>query len=53
MKFLTEVEQSLENQPEMEGSFGKASTEKLSGDIERHLRRILICTECFAAGRRL
>ena len=36
---LTEVEQSLENQPEMEGSFGKASTEKLSGDIERHLRR--------------
>ena len=36
---LTEVEQSLENQPEMEGSFGKAGTEKLSGDIERHLRR--------------
>ena len=36
---LTEVEQSLENQPEMEGSFGKAGTEKLSCDIERHLRR--------------
>ena len=36
---LTEVEQSLENQPEMEGSFGKAGTEKLSTDIERHLRR--------------
>ena len=36
---LTEVEQSLENQPEMEGSFGKAGTEKLSSDIERHLRR--------------
>ena len=36
---LTEVEQSLENQPEMEGSFGKAGTEKLSNDIERHLRR--------------
>jgi two-component system nitrogen regulation response regulator GlnG len=36
---LTEVEQSLENQPEMKGSFGKAGTEKLSSDIERHLRR--------------
>ena len=36
---LTEVEQSLENQPEMEGSFGAAGTEKLSSDIERHLRR--------------
>ena len=36
---LTEVEQALENQPEMEGSFGKAGTEKLSNDIERHLRR--------------
>ena len=36
---LTEVEQSLENQPDMEGSFGKAGTEKLSSDIERHLRR--------------
>ena len=36
---LTEVEQALENQPEMEGSFGKAGTEKLSYDIERHLRR--------------
>ena len=36
---LTEVEQSLENQPEMEASFGKAGTEKLSSDIERHLRR--------------
>ncbi len=36
---LTEVELALENQPEMEGSFGKAGTEKLSNDIERHLRR--------------
>jgi two-component system nitrogen regulation response regulator GlnG len=36
---LTEVEQSLENQPEMEGLFGKVGTEKLSNDIERHLRR--------------
>ena len=36
---LTEVEQSLENQPELEGSFGKAGTEKLSADIEKHLRR--------------
>ena len=36
---LTEVELSLENQPEMEGSIGKAGTEKLSSDIERHLRR--------------
>ena len=36
---LTEVELSLENQPEMEGSIGKAGTEKLSIDIERHLRR--------------
>ena len=36
---LTEVEQSLESQPEIEGSFGKAGTEKLSSDIERHLRR--------------
>ena len=36
---LTEVEQSLENQPEMESSFGAAGTEKLSSDIERHLRR--------------
>ena len=36
---LTEVEQSLENQPEMDGSFGKLGTEKMSGDIERHLRR--------------
>jgi len=36
---LTEVEQSLENQPEMGGSFGKTNTEKLSIDIERHLRR--------------
>ena len=36
---LTEVEQSLENQPEMESSFGKAGTEKLSSDVERHLRR--------------
>ncbi len=36
---LTEVEQSLENQPEMEGSFGQVGTEKLSSDIERHLRR--------------
>ena len=36
---LTEVEQSLENQPEMDGSFGKAGTEKMSSDIERHLRR--------------
>ena len=36
---LTEVEQSLENQPEMEGPVGKAGTEKLSSDIERHLRR--------------
>ena len=34
MRFLLEVEQSLENQPEMEGSFGKAGTEKLSSDIE-------------------
>ena len=39
MRFLTEVELSLENQPEMEGSIGKAGTEKLSSDIERHLRR--------------
>jgi two-component system nitrogen regulation response regulator GlnG len=36
---LTEVEQSLENQPEMESLFGTAGTEKLSSDIERHLRR--------------
>lgn len=36
---LTEVEQSLENQPEMDGSFGRVGTEKMSGDIERHLRR--------------
>ena len=36
---LTEVEQSLENQPEMDGSFGKVGTEKMSSDIERHLRR--------------
>ena len=36
---LTEVEQALENQPEMEGSYGVAGTEKLSSDIERHLRR--------------
>ncbi len=36
---LTEVEQSLENQPEMQGSFGKVSAEKMSNDIERHLRR--------------
>ena len=36
---LTEVEQSLENQPEMDGSFGKLGTEKMSGDIEKHLRR--------------
>ena len=36
---LTEVEQSLENQPEMQGSFGKAGAEKMSNDIERHLRR--------------
>ena len=36
---LTEVEQSLENQPEMQGSLGKAGAEKMSNDIERHLRR--------------
>ena len=36
---LTEVEQSLESQPEMQGSFGKAGAEKMSNDIERHLRR--------------
>ena len=36
---LTEVEQSLENQPDMNGSFGNAGTEKMSNDIERHLRR--------------
>ena len=36
---LTEVEQSLENQPEIDGSFGKVGTEKMSSDIERHLRR--------------
>ena len=36
---LTEVEQSLENQPETDGSFGKVGTEKRSSDIERHLRR--------------
>ena len=36
---LAEVEQSLENQPEMEGSFVQGGTEKLSSDIERHLRR--------------
>jgi two-component system nitrogen regulation response regulator GlnG len=36
---LTEVEQSLENQPEMDGSFGKLGTEKMSSDIEKHLRR--------------
>ena len=36
---LTEVEQSLENQPEMKGSFEKAGAEKMSNDIERHLRR--------------
>ena len=31
---LTEVEQSLENQPEMQGSFGNAGAEKMSNDIE-------------------
>ena len=36
---LTEVEQSLENQPEMQGSFGNTGAEKMSNDIERHLRR--------------
>ncbi len=36
---LTEVEQSLENQPDMNGSFGNVGTEKMSNDIERHLRR--------------
>ena len=36
---LTEVEQSLESQPEIDGSFGEAGTEKMSNDIERHLRR--------------
>ena len=36
---LTEVEQSLENQPETQGSFGNARAEKMSNDIERHLRR--------------
>ena len=36
---LTEVEQSLESQPEMQGSFGNAGAEKMSNDIERHLRR--------------
>ena len=36
---LTEVEQSLENQPEMQGSFSQEGSEKMSGDIERHLRR--------------
>ena len=36
---LTEVEQSLENQPEMQGSFGNFGAEKMSNDIERHLRR--------------
>ncbi len=36
---LAEVEQSLENQPEMEGTFVQGGTEKLSSDIERHLRR--------------
>ena len=36
---LTEVEQSLENQPDMQGSFGNAGAEKMSNDIERHLRR--------------
>ena len=36
---LTEVEQSLENQPEMHGSFSQEGSEKMSGDIERHLRR--------------
>ena len=36
---LTEVEQSLENQPEIHGSFGDIGAEKMSNDIERHLRR--------------
>ena len=36
---LAEVEQSLENQPEIRGLFGKAGAEKMSNDIERHLRR--------------
>ena len=36
---LTEVEQALESQPEIDGSFGKVGTEKMSNDIERHLRR--------------
>ena len=36
---LTEVEQSLENQPEMQGSVGSAGAKKMSNDIERHLRR--------------
>ena len=36
---LTEVEQSLENQPEMQGSLGNVGAEKMSNDIERHLRR--------------
>ena len=36
---LTEVEQSLENQPEMQRSFGSLGAKKMSNDIERHLRR--------------
>ena len=36
---LTEVEQSLQSQPEIQGSFGNAGSEKMSNDIERHLRR--------------
>ena len=44
---LTEVEQALENQPEMEGSYGVAGTEKLSSDIERHLVGTSTCTEIY------
>ena len=36
---LTEVEQALGNQPEMNLNLQKGSTDRLSADVERHLRR--------------
>ena len=36
---LTEVEQALSNQPAMNLNLQKGSTDRLSADVERHLRR--------------
>ena len=38
---LTEVEQALENQPEMRRSFGKAGAEKMSNDIITLIPKII------------